>query len=59
MVKGLSKKIGAKMWEKMLGNLFHFQVKKENQSELNKGGKKKAEKERKEREKEERNKVSG
>ena len=51
----------------MLGNLFHFQLKKENQSELNKGGdtaklskadKKKAEKERKEREKEERNKVS-
>ena len=56
----------------MLGNLFHFQLKKENQdlkgdgaSKLSKADKKKAEevkkkaeKERKEREKEEKNKVS-
>ena len=52
----------------MLGNLFHFQLKKENQdlkgegggggAKLSKADKKKAEKERKEREKEERNKVS-
>ena len=51
----------------MLGNLFHFQLKKENQdlkgdggggAKLSKADKKKAEKERKEREKEEKNKVS-
>ena len=54
----------------MLGNLFHFQLKKENQDlkgeggggggggKLSKADKKKAEKERKEREKEEKNKVS-
>ena len=53
---------------KMLGNLFHFQLKKENQdlkgegggggAKLSKADKKKAEKERKEREKEEKNRVS-
>ena len=54
----------------MLGNLFHFQLKKDNQdlkgegggggggAKLSKADKKKAEKERKEREKEEKNKVS-
>ncbi len=51
----------------MLGNLFHFQLKKENQdlkgggkgenAKLNKAEKKKAEKERKEREKEEKKQV--